>query len=321
MLKHYRDFFIFRYMNKPVAVMDLGTNTFHLLIARPDPAGPKELLHLYEPVKLGQGGINKGIIQPDAFERGIRTMEKFHQNMQQFDVGEVRAIATSALRSTSNGQDFIAQVKQNTDISIEIIDGNREAGYIYLGVKASGCLADENTLILDIGGGSVEFIVCNQHEIAWKQSFEIGAARLMDKFGRVDPIPADTIKDLYTYLNETLAPVFEAVKSGTIQKLIGSSGAFETFIEVMELEKGHTFDLKSIKCEDFDTQQFITLTDRFIKSTHQERENTKGIIPLRVDMIVFASLITRYVMEKLNIENLAMSMYSLKEGVLAELLG
>lgn len=300
--------------------MDLGTNTFHLLIAEANINDPKELLHLYEPVRLGQGGINKGIIQPDAFERGIKTMEKFHQNMVRFDAGQVKAIATSALRSTANGKDFIEQVKQKTGIEIEVINGDREAAYIYRGVKASGCLAGDNTLIIDIGGGSVEFIICNQNEIIWKQSFEIGAARLMDSFHETDPIPAESISGLYAYLDKTLTPLFEAAGDLNIPKLIGSSGAFETFAEVLELEKGHEFDLKKIKCMDFNTYEFMMLTARLISSTHDERAETKGIIPLRVDMIVVASLITRYVMERLRINDVAMSMYSLKEGVLMELL-
>jgi exopolyphosphatase/guanosine-5'-triphosphate,3'-diphosphate pyrophosphatase len=308
-------------MNKPVAVMDLGTNTFHLLIAQADKNDPKELLHLYEPVKLGQGGINKGIIQPDAFERGIKTMEMFHQNMQKFEVDRIKAIATSALRSTSNGKDFIDLVKQKTGILIETINGDREAAYIYNGVKASGCLSAANSLIIDIGGGSVEFIICNHEAIIWKQSFEIGAARLMDKFHTSDPISAESVKDLQQYLDNILAPLFEAAQHTNISKLIGSSGAFETFAEVMELEKGNVFDLKSIKYMEFEPHHFNRLTTRLIASTHQERAATRGIIPLRVDMIVVASLITRYVLSQLHINEVAMSMYSLKEGVLVELLG
>jgi len=307
-------------MNKPVAVMDLGTNTFHLLVTEADADDPKELLHLYEPVKLGQGGINKGVIQPDAFERGITTMEKFGREMERLQVGDVRAIATSALRSTSNGKDFIEQVKQKTNIAIEVIDGDREAGYIYRGVKASGCLSGNHNLIIDIGGGSVEFIICDENEIQWKQSFEIGAARLMDKFHNEDPIAAESVSDLQEYLDQILAPLFAAAKENPVTKMIGSSGAFETFAEVIELEKGHEFDLKAIKCMDFHLNDFLELTARLIASTHEERKATKGIIPLRVDMIVVASLITRYVMDRLNITDVAMSMYSLKEGVLAELL-
>lgn len=319
-MKHLRGYFIFTMMNKPVAVMDLGTNTFHLLIAEADPNDPKELLHLYEPVRLGQGGINKGIIQPDAFQRGIDTLKKFHAEMERFGVGAVKAIATSALRSTSNGKDFIAQVKRDTGIEIEVINGDLEAEYIYQGVRSSGCLTSEHTIIIDIGGGSVEFIICDVDGIKWKQSFEVGAARLMEKFHQYDPIPPESVAELQEYLDEKLADLFHHAKDYPITKLIGSSGAFETYAEVMELEKGNEFDLKAIKFMDFDDHDFLELTARLISSTHEERAHTKGIIPLRVDMIVVASLITRYVMDKLDITDVSMSMYSLKEGVLAKLL-
>lgn len=301
--------------------MDLGTNTFHLLIAEANIDNPKELLHLHEPVKLGQGGINKGIIQPDAFERGLYTMQKFHENITKFQAVNIKAIATSALRSTSNGKDFIEQVRQKTGIDIEVIDGNREAAYIYEGVKMSGCLNNHNALIIDIGGGSVEFIICNSKQIMWKQSFEIGAARLMDKYHDNDPISAEAISELQNALDHILMPLFDAAKHADIKTLIGSSGAFETFAEVIETNKGHEFDLKKIKCMPFNTRDFLELTAMLITSTHQERECMAGIIPLRVDMIVVASILTRYIMDKLQIDDIAMSTYSLKEGVLAELLG
>src|ERR1700742_3824081 len=122
-------------MNKTVAVMDLGTNTFHLLIADGNAANYRELVHEHEAVKLGEGGINKGIIQPAAFERGLQTMQKFKQDILKYEVKNVRAIATSALRNASNGNDFINQVKNLTGIVIETINGEQEAGYIYKGVK------------------------------------------------------------------------------------------------------------------------------------------------------------------------------------------
>lgn len=300
--------------------MDLGTNTFHLLIAEGPINDPKELLHLYEPVKLGEGGINKGFIQTAAYARGIATMLKFQENIAKYGVSTVKAIATSALRSTSNGKDFIAEVRAKTGINIEVINGDREAAYIYNGVKASGCLAKGNSLIIDIGGGSVEFIIGNDEGITWKQSFEIGAQRLMDKFHQADPIPLESTADLHHYLDEILSPLFEAVKNTGIKVLIGSSGAFETFAEIIELSHDRTFDLKKVKAMPFERNDFIRITNQLIRSSHQQRETMRGIIPLRVDMIVVASLISRYIMEKLEIQEVAMSMYSLKEGVLAEVL-
>jgi exopolyphosphatase/guanosine-5'-triphosphate,3'-diphosphate pyrophosphatase len=306
-------------LQQRIAVMDLGTNTFHLLIAEGSAADYKEVVHEHDSVKLGEGGINKGIIQPAAYERGITTMQKFRDNIEEHGVKDVKAIATSALRNASNGQQFIADVADKTGIQIELIDGEQEAEYIYKGVKLAGGLTDKTALIMDIGGGSVEFILCNANTILWKQSFEIGAARLMDKFHRNDPIPAESINSLNLYLEEQLTTLIAVASKYPVEALIGSSGAFETFVELTALEKGNSFDL-AIKNHDFDLSDIITTTDKLIASSHDERKEMKGIIPIRVDMIVVASLMTRFIIEKLGITKVCMSTYSLKEGVLAEMM-
>jgi exopolyphosphatase/guanosine-5'-triphosphate,3'-diphosphate pyrophosphatase len=307
--------------NKRVAVMDLGTNTFHLLIAEGSGDSFTGIFHLHEAVKLGEGGINKGVILPTAFARGIATMQLFQRHIAAHHVTEVRAIATSAVRSAINGLDFINEVKTATGIQIELIDGAQEAAHIYNGIKASGCLTDANALIMDIGGGSVEFIIGNNKEILWKQSFEIGAARLMDKFHQTDPMPLQSIKALTQYLNIQLADLFLAASKYRLSTLIGSSGAFESFAEVIELEKGNSFDLKQTKVYEFDIDELLNLIERLIKSTRNERAATKGIIPVRVDMIVVASLLTIYIMQKMGIADVTMCTYSLKEGVLSQMLG
>src|SRR5258708_31195750 len=122
-------------MNKRVAVMDLGTNTFHLLIVEGSSSNFNEIVREQDSVKLGEGGINKGFIQSDSFERGIKTMLRFNQLIIKHHVNKVKAIATSALRSAANGQGFIDEVKAKTGINIEIIDGDMEAAFIYKGIK------------------------------------------------------------------------------------------------------------------------------------------------------------------------------------------
>ena len=303
-----------------VAVIDLGTNTFHLLIATGDPSAPEELYHVTEPVKLGEGGMKDGKIHHAAYARGIRTMERFQRQIRDHNAGRVKAIATSAIRTTSNGRDFVDEVKAKTGIDIETIDGELEARYIYDGIKAGECLTHKNSLILDIGGGSVEFIIGNKKDILYKQSFEIGAARLMDKYHQVDPIPGHCILELRDYLEQTLDPFFKAAENMEIDTLIGSSGAFETFAEVIERKNGYDFDLKRNRKYQFDYTKFINITDWLIESTHFERENTPGIISIRVDMIVVAAILTRFVMGKLDIQDVLMSTYSLKEGVMAGML-
>ena len=297
--------------------MDLGTNTFHLLIAEVSASGFNEIEHVQEPVRLGEGGINKGYIAEAAFERGLNTMQRFNSLLIKHQVQKVRAIATSALRNAANGNDFIAAVKTQTGIGIEIIDGDMEASFIYQGIKAAGCLSNSNSLIVDIGGGSVEFIICNADKILWKQSFEIGAARLMDRFHRTDPIPPESITALNLYLGDSLKSLFSAAAKHPIENIIGSSGVFESYAEVIELAKGRQFDLKKIKHYEFNHNELLALIEKITCSTHQDRLMVKGIIPIRIDMIVTASLLTRFVIEKLTVKKVAMSTSSLKEGVLA----
>ncbi|HEY4198047.1 MAG TPA: exopolyphosphatase [Mucilaginibacter sp.] len=303
------------------AVMDLGTNTFHLLIAEGDIHNFKAVVHQHIAVKLGEGGINKGIILPVAFERGISTMKDFNKLIAEFKTQKIKAIATSALRNASNGEEFIKRVKAETGIEIEIINGDREAAFIYAGVKASGLLSSQNSLIIDIGGGSVEFIIGNKDQLVWKQSFEIGAARLMERFHHTDPIPPASIEALDLYLENTLTDLFRAIKQTPVSNIIGSSGAFETFAELIESERTDTFDLKQIKTYNFDETELLDITDKLILSSHTEREGNKLIIPVRVDMIVVASVMTRYMMRALDLNAVSLCTYSLKEGVLAELMG
>lgn len=300
--------------------MDLGTNTFHLLIAEGTVNNYQEIEHYQEPVKLGEGGINKGYILPEAFARGIKTMQHFQELISVNRAQQVRALATSALRNASNGKDFIDEVKAKTSISIEIINGDQEAGFIYEGVKISGCLSAKNSLIMDIGGGSVEFILGNADHIIWKQSFEIGAARLMDLFHRTDPIPPASIEALDVYLQDNLTDLFTAVEGHELDTLIGSSGVFESFAALIETEKGHSFDLKTNPTYNFDHEELLIETNKIVQSTHQQRAGNTNIIPVRVDMIVVASLITRFIIHKLDIQKVSMCTNSLKEGVLAGML-
>ena len=299
--------------------MDLGTNTFHLLISE-GPWQLVEIVHEQDAVKLGEGGINEGIIQPIPYERGITSMKKFQALIIKNNAQHVRAIATSALRNAANGQDFIDDVKEQTGIAIEIIDGDEEASYIYKGVKADGCLSDENSLIVDIGGGSVEFIICNSEKLIWKQSFEIGAARLMDRFHRTDPIPPESITALNLYLEDCLKELFAAVQNNSIENIIGSSGVFESYAEVIERLKGNAFDLKQTKNYAFDADELSALIEKIVLSSHRERLAVKGILPIRIDMIVTASLLTRFVMQKLGVTKVLMSTSSLKEGVMADMM-
>lgn len=302
-------------MSNPVAVIDLGTNTFHLLIAKQTAGRAEILLKRVDPVKLGEGGITKGLITNTAFERGLSMLATYADLCAEHGATEISAIATSAIRNAGNGAEFVRRVKAASGIAIAVIDGEQEARTIYRGVRAAGCLDERISLVLDIGGGSVECILCTAERILWKESFEIGAARLMERFHQQDPIPPDAQHALFEFLDQTLQPLFRAAQEFKPQVLAGSAGAFETFAELADRQ----LDIKSTVTFGFEFSALRATLDRIIASGRQQRKDDPRIDPVRVDMVVTAALLTRYILEKTGIRDAVMTTWSLKEGVLAEL--
>lgn len=293
-----------------IAIIDLGTNTFHLLIAEIAGDEAEILYKTNEPVRLGEDITKDNLIIPAAFERGISCLKEFRKKIDQYGVESTKAIATSGVRSASNGGDFVVAVKEKTRISIDIINGGEEASYIYEGVKWSGAIT-KTALIMDIGGGSTEFILCDSDNLIWKKSYNIGAARLMQSFFKSDPISMVDRQAIRSHLEEQLPELITVCKKHKPTVLIGSAGAFESFAGMIngELPAGGTFDIS------FDSYQM--LASRLIKATHSERASMKGLIPLRVDMIVMAVLLTNYILEKLELRQIILSTYDLKMGVLS----
>ena len=304
-------------MKKQIAVLDLGTNTFHLLIAElTAEQSVKEIYMDKKDVKLGEGGITAGFITKASFQRGVAAMIDFKKIIDSYSVTEVYATGTAALRTASNGNDFINKVKEATNITIDIIDGDREASLIYNGVKQAVSI-DQCSLILDIGGGSAEFILCDQTEILFKKSYPLGAARLMALYHHSDPIEERDIANIYHYLDEQLADLKLAALKYKPQILIGSAGSFETFTD-LAIKKFNLSDRQSSTGYKVSTLHFQSVIKDLIQSNHQEREANAAISPVRVDMIVVAAILAVYVINELKIPAVALSTYALKEGLLYE---
>jgi exopolyphosphatase/guanosine-5'-triphosphate,3'-diphosphate pyrophosphatase len=217
------------------AVIDLGTNTFHLLIAEILADGNIHRLHEEKFIaKIGKGGISKGILSDEAYHRTLQALQHFRNQIDKFGVPDenITAMATSAIRNASNGKQLVAEIYQQTRICLQVISGDKEAEYIYYGVRSAVPIGNTVSMIMDIGGGSVEFIICTQDTIFWKQSFEIGAQRLLDIFMHTDPIADYAVQKLQEYLQEKLIPLTNAVHQYAPQILIGASGSFETLCEI-----------------------------------------------------------------------------------------
>jgi exopolyphosphatase / guanosine-5'-triphosphate,3'-diphosphate pyrophosphatase len=307
-------------MNR-IAVIDLGTNTFNLLIV--------EVLadNTYQPVfqtkisvKLAEGGMNKGFIAPMPFQRGIDALQSHYQTTQKYFVNSIHAFATSAIRGASNGIDFVTKAKEITGIDIQVISGEKEAELIYYGVRSAVEMNNNTSLIIDIGGGSTEFIIANKKEIFWKQSFLLGAARLLELFPLSDPITQREIEIVSQYLTNELQPLFAAVKKYSITELIGSSGSFDSLAEMIA-HRFYTPQILDNKTEyTFNLADCAAVYETVLASTTEQRLAMKGLIAMRVDMIVISSIIVNFVIRNFHIQKMRLSTHSLKEGVLYDLL-
>jgi exopolyphosphatase / guanosine-5'-triphosphate,3'-diphosphate pyrophosphatase len=305
-----------------IAVLDLGTNTFNLLIAEQISRSSFNILHSSKiPVKLGEGGINRGEIVQPAFERGIDAILNHHRRIQQYNVSAIYAFGTSALRTAKNGELFLSTIKSKTGIDIEVISGEREAELIYYGVRQTHPMDQGQYLILDIGGGSNEFIIADNKQIFWKKSYKLGIARLLDRFKPSDPISKEEIETVREYLDNEIADMVEKVKEYQVETLIGASGSFETFVAMIEASDEMTETQVSLfpRSVPITHYEFNSLYKKLIRSTKTERANMKGLEPMRIEMIVLACLFTKFIAEKLEIKNIIQSNFALKEGAVYQI--
>lgn len=301
-----------------VAIIDMGTNTFHLLIAQMS-SKPKILLREREAVKVGKGGINKRIITEDGFARAIQTLKAFKTIIDQHSVRKTLAFGTSAIRNAANGHELIDAIKRITGIEARIIDGEEEADLIYRGVRAALDLGKESSLIVDVGGGSVEFIIGNNSDVQWKHSFEIGGQRLLEEFQKFDPIGKEDIARLEAFLANQLELLKEQLSKFNPSTLVGVSGTFDTLSEMFCIRNGLPYYPEDSETP-FDIAAFPSIYQDLLVHDRAGRLALPGMIEMRVDMIVVACVLVNFVLHMHEFTNVRVSTYSLKEGVLASLL-
>jgi exopolyphosphatase/guanosine-5'-triphosphate,3'-diphosphate pyrophosphatase len=299
-----------------VAILDLGTNTFNLLLVKITLKAYYIFHNEKMPVMIGKGGINQRIITPDAQERAMNALRYYKKIIDAEKISTVYGYATSAFRDAKNGIAFRDFIEAETGISINIISGDEEAAFIYKGVRTALDIGGENSLIMDIGGGSVEFIIGNRYEVAWKKSFNIGAQRLLDWFHSEDPMPISDINKIDAFFDVELTELRQQVEKHKPVSLIGSSGTFDTLSEIYQhrinrFAKGDETELP------LTPEVFESIHQQIIHLTKDERLKIPGMIPMRVDMIVVASCLVKYVIDRFGVNTIRVSAYSLKEGMIA----
>lgn len=294
------------------AVIDLGTNTFHILIAKKSGRFIEEVYRKRVFVNIAQDGIET--IGIDCYQRGMDTIIEFHESLKNYNVTALKVFGTAALRTATNGPKFQDEVFSKTGIEIEIIDGRREAQLIARGIGSIVDTTIGNYLIMDIGGGSVEFILIKDGNEVYIESYPIGITALYNRFPHGEPISEKEIREISDYLNDKLAPLFLHIKSLDLDALIGASGSYEV------LEKIISGSVSKNEAREFPTGVILTEIEKIIKMDLSTRINHPSIPEQRAKLIIMAFLLMRVVLDASKFRSVITSPYALKEGALAELL-
>jgi len=301
-----------------VAIIDMGTNTFNLLVVRFNHGGRPEIIYEEKlPVRLGEGGLNRKIITPEAWQRGLNAINAHLVKAKSMGAEKFFAFATSATRDASNGTNFVEDIRSRFGLNVEIIDGNREATLVYKGVREALNLGSGCSLILDIGGGSNEVILGNAREPFWLHSFNLGVSRLTQQFQLSDSLTHKELVVLEEHINGEIQLLYDAAYRYPPERMVGSSGSFDSIRSIME-HYGNILPGREPWAE-IPLERYFELHNFFITSTHEQRMALKGLDPMRVDLIVPASVFINLIIQKLGIKRLFQSSYALKEGFMSEL--
>lgn len=298
-----------------VAILDLGTNVFNLLITEIEQESCKIIKVVKMPSFIGTGGFRAGRLGDDARSESLKALQKIKDIIdREGGVTLVKGFATSAFRDAENGSDFAMTIRDQFGFDVEIISGEREAELICKGIRESLLIWDEKVLMCDIGGGSNELIIADRERIFWKRSFNLGMLRLREQFLPGDPIKEQEVYEIVNYLGQELQPLFDACREHYPGLMIGSSGSFDTLRELLYAD-----DDGSLPAKEIDIAMLEDLHRRLLLSNREERLKMPGMSPIRVDYMVLGSIFVQLVLKSCKIKELYQSSYSLKEGYMSEL--
>ena len=303
-------------MTNNIAIIDLGSNLTKLVVV----SGklPLQVIHrsVYDTKTLKSAP--KGVFDSVSIKRIENDAKQVLEVAKSFDCSTTLGIATSAFRTRKNGKEIIANLNKKFGTSIEIIEGTREAQLIYKGALASVTPRQFPVLVMDIGGGSTEFIIGSETEVLWKHSFDFGSTALTNEMEISNPLNTKDISALNSKLGKMLPPIFEALNQFSPKTFIGTTGAFESFAQITETEKGNTLPVES--GYQYDMEKLNTVLTTLISSSTESRRNIEGMNKLRVPTIHIAALIFKFVLNRLSVESYLLSLGDVKEGLALEYL-
>ena len=309
-----------------LATVDIGSNSFHLLVVEVDDQGNFRAIDKErEMVRLGSGGLTVGHMTNEAMDRAIVALARFADLAQAHGCERIIATATSAVREANNGDKFLKRVRRKTGIEVDMLSGVEEARLIAKSVSYVRDLGETPTLGIDIGGGSTEFWVLAGGEHRVLVSNRLGSVRLSDGFVHSDPISKRDLELLRGYIIATLARTRREVSEAGFEKVILTSGTALTLAEMARaLESGDagTKSAPPLETEGLEltAESLHRITKTITRSSIRERKKLPGLPEERADIIVAGAVLLDTIFSELGIRQAVTSDWALREGVLVDYL-
>lgn len=294
-----------------VAGIDIGTNSMRLLLADINADGSfieeKSRQKEVKITRIGKGVNETKLIDKEIFKQNIESFKYFVDKAKRNEAKYIFAIGTSALRDAKNGSLFVQEAKQYTGIDIDIIDGECEAQLGFYGVS-QGLAERERLLIIDIGGGSTEFIVGSIIEgIIFKKSIDIGAVRLTEKFG--EEIPA-----METFIDEQIGYLKDIIEQYKVKLVVGIGGTITTASSINQTME--IYDSNKIHNSELTAKDVFCIQSMLKVLNLSERKRVIGLQSERADIILAGITILKEIMEIFCIDKIKISEYDNLEGMI-----
>lgn len=303
------------------AAVDMGTNSFHMIIARTGASGKLKIVDKERKViRLGSHrGEELTFISEEETKLAIKTLTKFKKRADSY--GAVfRAVATSAVREAKNKSEFISKIEGRAGIKVEVIEGKEEAGLIYKGAEQALSVYGKNVLCIDIGGGSTEIINVNNDKTIFAESIKIGAVRLSKHFFPEYKITSERINQCRLHIRKLMNEKIGKYTDYKYDLIAGTSGTIEAIASIiLKSRKGK--NRTAINGFTFSKRELESVSERILSArTVEERKKIKGMESKRADIIPPGILILNTAFEFFKIDTITVSDYALREGVIFDMM-
>jgi exopolyphosphatase / guanosine-5'-triphosphate,3'-diphosphate pyrophosphatase len=307
-------------MSSRLGFIDIGTNTILCLIAElKSDAGFNVIDDLAEITRLGQGVDREGRISPEGEERSLQVLRRYLERCRRRNVEEIIAVGTSALRDARNSAAVRARFKAQLGFEVRVLTGEEEAAYSFLAVQKGLALAGQELLVVDVGGGSTEFIRGNTAGVSQAVSINIGTVRLTEQFLHSDPVRKEECEKMISVIKKELARLPDPwLKDGPVLTLVGTAGTFTTLSAVKKkMLRYAPAEVHGSRLTLSEVRRQVAL---FQSKTIEQRKAIPGLEPRRADVMLAGATLIERIMTAFHSERVIVTDQGVRYGLLHECL-